>query len=241
MIHLATPTPSATPFAVALRSLRDTFLPEGYVIGSIALLIGAPIIGFGLLLIIQSSWGVGPWDVLHLGIARQTGLTFGRVNQLTGLVVVLFVVLLRGRTISIVTVLNVIFIGMWADLYAKWGWVPYMDDIVGMARVLLGVVVLGFGTALYLHPNKGAGPRDGLMLTLTERTGQPLYRIKIALDLAALVIGFLLGGPVGIGTVVVAFGLGPAIHTFAGLLNRLDVHDWARKRTGEQPDGSPSN
>lgn len=211
------------------RAFRRTLLPEGYLIGAVALIVSAPIMAFGLLMMIQTPWGVGPWDVLHLGLVRQTGLTFGQANQLTGLAVVLLVLLLRGRTVSIVTLLNVLLIGMWADLYAKWGIVPHVDGYAGLAYVALGVVVMGFGVALYLHPDKGAGPRDGLMLTLTERTGQSVYRIKIALDLAALFTGYMLGGPVGYGTILVAFGLGPAIDTFRRLLNRLDVHDYARK------------
>lgn len=112
---------------------------------------------------------------------------------------------------------------------------PYVEGFAGFVVLALGIVIMGFGIALYLHPEKGAGPRDGLMITLTQRTGQPVYRIKIAMDLVALVTGYLLGGPVGYGTLLVAFGLGPAIDAFGRLFNRLDVHDYARKHVHTIP------
>jgi len=186
-------------------------------------MVTAPVMGYGLLMTIQTPWGVGPWDVLHLGLARQLGITVGRANQLAGAAIILLILLLRGRTLTVVTVLNVITIGWWMDRFSAWGLVPYVDGWPGLLFVAAGIVVMGFGVALYLHPGQGAGPRDGLMVTLHERTGQPLYRIKIAMDLAALAGGWLLGGPVGIGTVMVAFGLGPVIDGFRTLLRRLEA------------------
>ena len=141
--------------------------------------------GYGLLMTIQTPWGVGPWDVLHLGLARQLGITVGRANQLAGAAIILLILLLRGRTLTVVTVLNVITIGWWMDRFSAWGLVPYVDGWPGLLFLAAGIVVMGFGVALYLHPGQGAGPRDGLMVTLHERTGQPLYRIKIAMDLCA--------------------------------------------------------
>lgn len=205
-----------------LRKLLSLFFPPGFLSGSIALLVAAPIMALGITMSIATDWGVGPWDVLHIGIANNTILTIGQANQLAGLLVVAIVLLLRGRTVTIVTLLNVIFVGLWIDLWRGWNAVPYVAGYAGLPYLVLGIIVMGFGVALYLHPNKGAGPRDGLMLTLHLRTGWPVFVIKIVLDLLALVTGYLLGGPVGVGTVLVAFGLGPAIDTFRRLLRRLD-------------------
>src|SRR5690606_32735326 len=123
------------------------------------------------------------------------------------------ILLLRGRTLTVVTVLNVITIGWWMDRFSAWGLVPYVDGWPGLLFLAAGIVVMGFGVALYLHPGQGAGPRDGLMVTLHERTGQPLYRIKMALALPGLAAGGWLGGRVAMGTVMLPFGLGPV---FAG-------------------------
>lgn len=179
--------------------------------------------GFGLLMAIQTPWGVGPWDVFHIGLANHLGITVGRANQLVGALVILLVLLLRGRTLTIVTVLNVISVGWWLDKFAAWSIVPYVGGWPGLLYLAAAIVIMGFGVALYLHPDQGAGPRDGFMVTVHERTGQPLYRIKVAMDLTALIGGWLLGGPVGIGTVMVAFGLGPVIDGFRRLLKRMEA------------------
>lgn len=201
--------------------VRRALIPEGFLNGVIFILIGAPIMALGQLFTISNPWGASPWDVLHVGLATQTGLTIGRANQLTGLTLVLVTLLLRGRTVNLVTLMNVAMVGTWIDLYNRWGLVPYVPGVLGLASLALGLMLLGFGIALYLHPGLGAGPRDGLMLTLTQRTGQPLYRIKVGLDVTAMLTGWLLGGPIGLGTAVVAFSLGPTIHFFRRLLAAL--------------------
>jgi len=201
---------------------RRALIPDGFVAGVIFILIASPIMALGLLITISTPWGVGPWDVLHLGLAGKTGLTIGRANQLTGLLVILLTLLLGGRTVTLVTLMNVTLVGTWLDLYNSWNVVPYVSGPAGLAYLALGVLVVGFGIALYLHPDLGAGPRDGLMLVLTQRTGQPLYRVKVAMDITAMLTGLALGGPVGIGTIVVALGLGPAIHFFRRVLRALD-------------------
>lgn len=204
------------------RRLWHAFFPARIWQGCVAILVAAPIMGFGILMTIRTPWGVGPWDVLHIGLADQFGVSVGRANQLVGALIVLLVLLLRGRTVTIVTVLNVILVGLWMDVFSTWGIAPYVAGYPGLVYLTVGIVISGLGVALYLHPNQGAGPRDGLMMTLHIRTGQPVYRIKIALDVSALIAGYLLGGPVGIGTVMVAFGVGPVIDIFRGLFKRME-------------------
>lgn len=222
------------------RRLWRTLFPPGIWQGCVAIMVAAPVMGFGLLMAIQTPWGVGPWDVLHIGLAQQLGTTVGRANQLVGALVILLILLLRGRTLTIVTVLNVISVGWWLDNFAAWGAAPYVDGWPGLLYLAAGIVIMGFGVALYLHPDQGAGPRDGFMVTVHVRTGQPLYRIKIAMDLTALVGGWLLGGPVGIGTVMVAFGLGPVIDGFRRLFKRLQAGrpDAARQVSQPLPDAT---
>lgn len=218
------------PVAGRLARLRRVLIPDGFVPGLIFILFGAPIMAFGLYLTMRTTWGVGPWDVLHIGLARQTGISVGRAHQLTGLTLVLSTLLLGGRTVTLVTLLNATLIGFWLDLYLGWNPVPVLSGWAGIVYVVLGVAVLGFGIALYLHPGLGAGPRDGLMLTLAQRTGQPLYRVKMGMDVTAMVTGLLLGGPVGLGTLVLALGLGPTIHVFRQVLQSIDARVKMRTR-----------
>jgi len=200
---------------------RRALIPDGFLSGVVFILTAAPIIALGMLITINTPWGTAPWDVLHVGLASKTGLTIGRANQLTGLVVIVLALLLGGRTVNVVTLMNVAMVGTWVDLYRSWNLVPYVPGLGGLAFLLLGVAVWGFGTALYLHPGLGAGPRDSLMLILVQRTGQPLYRVKMAMDLTAMAVGLLLGGPAGIGTAVVAACFGPSVHFFRGVLRTL--------------------
>ncbi|OUN01761.1 MAG: hypothetical protein BAA04_04430 [Firmicutes bacterium ZCTH02-B6] len=224
------------PVAGSLARLRRALIPDGFLRGLVFILIGAPIMAFGLYLTMRTTWGVGPWDVLHIGLAQQVGFSVGRAHQLTGLSLVLMTLALGGRTVTLVTLLNTTLVGLWIDLYIGWDMVPLLAGWAGLIYVALGVAVLGFGIALYLHPGLGAGPRDGLMLTLAQRTGQPLYRVKMAMDISAMLTGLLLGGPAGLGTLVVAFGLGPAIHFFRHLLHHAEAHARSRfQRAAARP------
>lgn len=175
------------------------------------LAIGLVLLGVGIAMTLQARLGVSPYDVLHQGIARRTGISFGTVVVLVGLVVLLAWIPLRQRpgvgtivntlTVGYITNATMVLIGTVHGLGARW------------ALLLGGVVVTALGVGVYIGCGLGPGPRDGLMTGIAAR-GHPVWVVRTLLELAALSAGWALGGNVGIGTVVFAFGIGPLGHLF---------------------------
>lgn len=165
---------------------------------------------------VMAGLGLSPWEVLHQGISEQTGIPIGTVGIITGLFVLLLWIPLRER-IGVGTVLNVILIGLVID--ATLFLVPYGNEPLWLrtGMMLGGVFLIGVGTSFYIGAGLGPGPRDGLMTGLARR-GYPIGPVRIGLELSVLIAGWLLGGTVGIGTVVFALGVGPLV---AWLLPRL--------------------
>ena len=190
-----------------LRDLRRR-LPQ--------LLVGIPVLGVGIALTLEARLGVSPYDVLHQGIARMTGLSVGTVVILVGLVILLFWIPLRQRP-GIGTVLNTLTVGLVIDLVLRV--VPEPDLLAARVPLLvIGILVTGLGMGLYIGAGLGPGPRDGLMTGIAAR-GFPLWAVRTALELAALAAGWALGGNVGIGTVLFAFSIGPLGHFFLSRLH----------------------
>ena len=180
------------------------------------LLVGIVILGVGIALTLQARLGVSPYDVLHQGIARRTGLSVGTVVILVGLVILLFWIPVRQRP-GIGTVLNTLSVGVVIDLALRV--VPEPDPIPARIPMLVvGIIVTGLGMGLYIGAGLGPGPRDGLMTGIAAR-GHALWAVRTLLELAALAAGWVLGGNVGVGTVLFAFGIGPLGHFFLGRLH----------------------
>lgn len=179
----------------------------------IVLIAGLFCFALGIVMTLQSRLGLGPWDVFHQGLANHTGLTFGRANIVVGLGVLLLAWALGIRP-GVATVLNMLLVGGFADLIL---WLSLVPDFAGrpwLARLALdvaGVAVVGLGSAFYIKANLGAGPRDGLMLGLARRAGGRVAPVRAAIELTVLAIGFLLGGKAGLGTLIFALGIGPAV------------------------------
>lgn len=174
----------------------------------LALFFGLFIIGNGIVFTIYADLGVNPWDVLHIGISYQTGISIGRVIQGVGLLLVIVSYFFKVK-IYIGTVLNMIFLGLFVDLVISWGYVPQPDLL--WQRILLylaGVIIFGFGVAVYISANLGAGPRDSLMLALTRASLFRVGTIRTFMEICAAGIGYLLGGPLGLGTVIFAITIG---------------------------------
>ncbi|MFE6994845.1 YitT family protein [Microbacterium sp. NPDC057659] len=183
------------------------------------LVAGLFLYGVALALMIRGGIGVAPWDVLSLGISARTGLGYGLVTNLTAVVVLLLWIPLRQR-LGLGTVLNALLIGPSADL-TLW-LVPAAPSLwAGVPLFLFGLVLLAFATGLYISADFGPGPRDGLMTGLVQRTGWRVWIVRTLIEGSVLVIGFLLGGPVGVGTLLFAFGVGPLIGWFLPRLTRF--------------------
>jgi uncharacterized membrane protein YczE len=177
------------------------------------LVVGLLVFGYGITMTLGSGMGLGPWDVLHQGVSLHTPLSFGQASVITGVVVILIGLCLRVRP-GVATVCNMGLVGLFIDFVLANG---LMIDVRGgplVARIALdlaGIAVLGLGSALYIKAAMGAGPRDGLMLALSRISGQRVALVRAALETSVLALGFVLGGTVGIGTVLFAVGIGPAV------------------------------
>lgn len=175
------------------------------------LLLGIPCLGFGIAMILAARLGVSPYDVLHQGLADRTGLTFGTVVVLLGLLILLAWIPLRQAP-GIGTVINTLTVGFVVDLALIW--LPEPELIAERAVLLLGgIVVTALGMGLYIGSGLGPGPRDGLMTGIAAK-GLALWKVRTALELVALAIGWALGGDVGVGTVLFALSIGPLGHAF---------------------------
>jgi uncharacterized membrane protein YczE len=181
------------------------------------LLVGLVLCGMGIAAMVAADLGLGPWDVLHQGISERTGLPIGSVVVLVGVTVMLCWIPLRERP-GLGTVLNAFLIGIVIDLTLLWLDTP--ANLWGPWVLMLGgVVAFGAGSGLYIGAGLGPGPRDGVMTGLARR-GWPVGVVRTAIELSALGGGWLLGGTVGVGTVVFALGIGPLVHWF---LPRLTI------------------
>ena len=181
------------------------------------LLIGLFLYGFSLAMMIRATLGVTPWDVLGLGAALRTGIPFGVMTNIIGIVVLLLWIPLRQRP-GIGTVLNVLLVGPSAEV----GLALLGEPDALWARVLLfsgGLLLLAVATGLYLGAQFGPGPRDGLMTGLHRRTGLPVWVVRTAIEGTVLLVGWLLGGPVGVGTVAAALLIGPLVNVTLPLLH----------------------
>ena len=189
------------------------------------LLLGLGLFGTGLWLGLQAELGVGPWDVLHGGLAERLGTPFGRTSIAVGLVVFAIAVAARVRA-GPGTLLNVLVIGAVIDLLLATGLLADLGDagpVLRTAVVLLGIALVAVGSALYLGAHLGPGPRDGLMVAISGRTGWSVGRARGTLEVGVLVVGAALGGPVGPGTVAFALLIGPAVQVAFGLLRQTPV------------------
>lgn len=182
----------------------------------VQLFTGLALYGVSLAFLLRAGLGLAPWDVLHQGLAERLGATVGQMVIAVSFVVLLAWIPLRERP-GFGTIANALTIGVFVDLTLL-----VLDDAGPWSlRVLLlvaGVLLNGLATALYIGASLGSGPRDGLMTGLVRRTGRSVRVIRTSLELTVLVVGWLLGGTVGVGTLIYAFAIGPIAHALLPLL-----------------------
>ena len=171
--------------------------------------LGLAIFGVGEALLVAAGVGVSPWTVFAQGVSLLMGWTLGTSTFAISCAVLLLWVPLRQMP-GLGTILNAIIIALVIDAT-----LPYLPQphslITSVIMAACGVFVVGFGSAVYLIANLGAGPRDGLMTGLNKITGQPFMNIRIALEVIVVTIGYFMGGVVGVGTVLFALGIGPCV------------------------------
>ena len=173
-----------------------------------SLLVGLVIFGIGEALVVASELGNSPWTVFAEGVSRQTPLSIGAATVISSFCLLLLWIPLGVRP-GLGTVLNALLVGVVIDLTllvlepAPLG--------IRIAELLVGIALVGVGSGFYLGAALGPGPRDGLMVGLHERTGRPVSLLRAGIEISALVVGALLGGTVGVGTVAFALLIGPAV------------------------------
>lgn len=195
------------------------------------LLVGLWLYGLAMGMLVRSELGLDPWDVFHDGVQKLTGLSFGTVVIVTGVVVLLLWIPLRQWP-GLGTVANTIIIGVATD--ATLAMLDTPDGIAWRWVLLLGgILANGLAGALYIGSQYGPGPRDGLMTGISRRTGLSIRLVRTSLELTVLVLGWLLGGVVGLGTVLYALLIGPTIQLFLPMVT-VDLSH--RRREGSAGD-----
>ncbi len=196
------------PTLGSVEQLRAGHLPSRVT----QLVVGLVLYGFTMALMVRADLGLDPWDVFHQGAAKHVPLSFGQVVIVTGALVLLLWIPLR-QVPGLGTVLNVIIIGLAAD--AGLALVERPEELWVRIVLMVGSVIgNGLAAALYIGAHLGPGPRDGLWLALLRRTSLSVRIIRTAIELTVLVVGFVLGGTVGVGTVLYAVLIGPATQFF---------------------------
>ena len=177
----------------------------------VQLYVGLALYGVSTALLVAANLGLDPWDVLHQGASRQTGISIGFCTIVIGVGVLLLWIPLRQRP-GLGTVSNAILVGLAVD--ASLYLLPAPDDVPVQATFLiLGVLLNGVATGMYIGAGLGPGPRDGLMTGIAAR-GHSIRVVRTLIELTVLGLGWLLGGSVGIGTIVYALAIGPLAHIF---------------------------
>jgi uncharacterized membrane protein YczE len=176
------------------------------------LYVGLALYAVSMALVIQSGLGNMPWDVFHQGMARRTGLSIGFWVIAFGVLILLVWVPLRQRP-GLGTVSNIVVIGLLIDPVL--GLVPRHEPLgVRVAFLVVGVLLNGVATALYVGARMGPGPRDGLMTGLVARTGRSVRLVRTSIEVTVVVAGILLGGTFGVGTLLYAVAIGPLVQLF---------------------------
>lgn len=176
----------------------------------VILLVGFVILALASVFIYQANIGLGPWDALHDGIDKRTFLSYGQASILVGLIILIFDFLAKER-LGFGTLFNIFVIGWLIDAFLAAGIVPRMSGALlpGILYAFIGMTLLAVGVWIYVSAALGAGPRDSLMVILTRKTKLSVGVCRAIAEASALVLGWLLGGQIGVGTVIMALLGGP--------------------------------
>ncbi len=180
---------------------------------------GLSLFGLGEGLLIVSFTGASPWSVLAQGISLNVNLSIGTITLLISIVVLLLWIPLRQKP-GMGTILNALIIAIMIDLCIKYVPTP-SNYIYQLILAVISVIMVGIGGGIYLVSNLGAGPRDGLMIGLQNITNFPIAVVRATLEIAVVSIGWYLGGTVGVGTLLFAFGIGPCVALGLFLVDKI--------------------
>lgn len=182
------------------------------------LLIGLVLYAVGIVLSIKANLGLAPWDAFHTGLSMLTGFTFGQVSIAVGVAVILITYQLK-EAIGIGTIANIFCIGIVIDFLFKYQLIPAAPNVaVGVLMIFSGMVTIALASYFYIGSGFGTGPRDGLMVALTRELNKPVGLIRGMIEVTVLILGYLLGAKIGIGTLLLGVGIGPVVQIVFKLL-----------------------
>ena len=186
---------------------------------SFFLCFGLALFGLGEGLLIVSAVGASPWSVLAQGIYLNVGFSVGLITVLISVVVLILWIPLNQKP-GIGTILNALIIGLMIDVCINF--VPTPENFISqLFLAIIAVLTVGLGGGIYLVANLGAGPRDGLMIGLQKKTNYPIAVVRAFLEISVMSIGWYLGGTVGVGTLLFAFGIGPCVALSLFIVGKL--------------------
>ncbi len=172
----------------------------------------------GIVFILKANIGYAPWEVFHVGISYVTGMSIGVASILTGFIIVLVVFIFKEK-LGLGTIVNMVFIGVFLDFIVWLHVLPTANNMFfGIAMLIIGLFIIALGSYFYIGSGFGAGPRDSLMVLLTRKTKLPVGVCRTSIELLVLVVGWMLGGMVGVGTIISVFGIGFCVQVTFKLL-----------------------
>ena len=181
---------------------------RNYIARLLWLVAGVAVSALGITLMLRANVGLEPWSVLQQGLAQTAGITYGTASMIVGAAAI-GTAMLCGESFGIGTVVDIVLCAVCIDGLLWLDWIPQMHSLPsGIPMLLAGMELLAIGTWMYMKSALGAGPRDALMVALARKTGRSVGLCRASVEIVVIIAGFLLGGQVGIGTVIAAFGLG---------------------------------
>ena len=200
-------------------SSNDSFNLKPKFSTSFFLIFGLIIFGFGEGLLILSTIGNSPWSVLAEGISNISNLSIGASTFLISVTVLFFWIFLKQKP-GLGTIFNIIIISVMIDV-TLYFFDPPQSILFKYLLAIFSVILVGLGSGIYLVANLGPGPRDGLMTGLTKITNLPIALVRACLEISVVIVGWYLGGTIGVGTLIFAFGIGPCVALGLFLVNKL--------------------
>ena len=179
-----------------------------FVLRLLNMVLGLFFYAIGIVITIKANIGYAPWDVLHVGISNTLGWSLGTISILVGMIIAGIVKLL-GEKLGLGTISNMLLIGVFLDIILKINIIPKMDNFIfGTIMMIIGLFIISIGSYFYIKSAFGAGPRDSLMVVLARKTKIPVGVCRSTVELLATLFGWLLGGMVGLGTIISVIGIG---------------------------------
>ncbi len=218
------------------KDLRGNKTPRAIVLNMLLAALSLFVNGFGVYLTIRANLGAAPWDVLNLGLSKTLGILYGTASIAVSVTILIIDILLR-EPIGIAMFIDAVVVGKAVDFFDSIHAVPDCNSpLTGIPVMFAGLVILAYTQFTYMSSALGCGPRDTLLVALDKRLSRiPIGAVSIALLSSATLIGWLLGGPVGIGTLICAFCTGPvmqmafrSVHFDASLVSHQRLRDSAR-------------